>query len=129
MAARTIDEIERGKVYTDLLITARPAGNLTLPIIVIKGAAPGPTLTVVAGIHPTEYAGIEAALRLARGLSPDEVKGRVVILPFVNLAGFNARAPGCRPADLVDVWSAFPGEHGASVTYAVARGLLEKVVR
>jgi len=129
MTVKSIDEVGAGKTYTELLVAARPAGNHSLPLVVIKGKSPGPTLTIVAGVHPTEYAGIEAALRLARDVSASEVKGRIVIVPFLNIAGFNSRAPGGSPEDLVDVWRVFPGMSGSSITYVVANEVFEKLIK
>ena len=129
MTVKAIEEVGKGKTYTELLISARPAGSLALPMAVIKGNAPGPTLTIIAGIHPTEYAGIEAALRVAKNVVPSRVKGRLVVLPFLNLAGFNSRTPGGSPEDLLDVWRVFPGAAESSITHEVARQVFEKVVR
>lgn len=129
MTVKSIDEVGPGKTYTELLVTARPAGNHSLPLVVIGGRSQGPTLTIVAGIHPTEYAGIEAALRLAKDLDPSEVRGRVVIVPFLNVAGFNSRAPGGSPEDLVDVWRVFPGMSGSSITYVIANEVFEKLIK
>lgn len=119
----------RGRYYTHLAIRERAAGSLSLPMIVIRGRSARPTLLVTAGSHPTEYAGVEAALRLSRRLNPMKVRGRVIIVPFVNLLGFNARAPGGCPEDLVDIFSAFPGRSGGTLSHSIARELFEKVVR
>lgn len=119
----------KGRYYTNLPIRDRAAGSLSLPMIVVRGKSARPTLLVTAGSHPTEYAGVEAALRLSRTLNPKKIRGTVIIVPFVNLLGFNARAPGACPEDSVDIFGAFPGTGGETVSYAIARELFEKVVR
>lgn len=129
MSVEDIDKVGEGKTYTELSILERPAGQHSLPVVVIKGKKAGPTLTVVAGIHPTEYAGIEAALRLAHSLSAADVSGRVVIVPFLNVTGFNSRMPGGSPEDMVDVWRVFPGSRGSSITYAVAHEVFQKLIQ
>jgi predicted deacylase len=118
-----------GRHYARLTIRDRAAGFLSLPMVVVRGRSDHPTLLVTAGSHPTEYAGIEAALRLSRRLNPRKIRGRVIIVPFVNLIGFNARTPGGCPEDSVDIFGAFPGYEGGSVSYSIAHGLFEKVVR
>ena len=118
-----------GRYYTHLAIRNRAAGSISLPMIVIRGRSARPTLLVTAGSHPTEYVGVEAALRLSRRLNPKKIRGRVIIVPFVNILGFNARAPGTCPEDSVDIFSAFPGMGGGTVSYAIAHELFEKVVR
>ncbi len=55
-------------------------GNETrMPIGVIKGHKPGERITVFGGQHGTEYAGIEAAMRLYREIDPKDVTGTIVI--------------------------------------------------
>ena len=41
-----------------------------------------------AGLHPFEYAGMEAAIRLSKNIDPSGVKGALVIIPIANVAGF-----------------------------------------
>ncbi len=50
-----------------------------MPIGIINGATPGERITVFGGQHGTEYAGIEAAMRLYRETDPAEVTGSIVI--------------------------------------------------
>ena len=126
---QTFDKMGEGKTYTELFVAQRPAGNLSLPVVVLKGRQAGPTLTIVAGIHPTEYAGIEAALRFAHETDAADVNGTVIIVPFLNLAGFNSRTPGGSPEDMVDVWRVFPGNTVSSITYTVAHEFFQRVVR
>ena len=47
----------------------------TWPYIAISGRVSGPTVLVTAGIHAAEYTGVEAAIRLGRGIDPTH--GRV----------------------------------------------------
>lgn len=50
-----------------------------MPIGLIEGARPGERITIFGGQHGTEYAGIEAAMRLFRELDPADVSGTIVI--------------------------------------------------
>src|SRR5438270_1211849 len=59
-----------------------------VPVIVINGARPGPTLALVAGAHGTEYASIIALEKLAQSTAPSEVSGTLIILPLLNTASF-----------------------------------------
>ncbi|MBZ5498692.1 MAG: succinylglutamate desuccinylase/aspartoacylase family protein [Acidobacteriia bacterium] len=54
----------------------------------INGEKAGPTLVVTAGVHAAEYASIAAVLDLGRNLGPDNLRGRVVVVPVLNVAGF-----------------------------------------
>lgn len=50
-----------------------------MPIGLIEGARSGERITIFGGQHGTEYAGIEAAMRLFRELDPADVSGTIVI--------------------------------------------------
>ncbi len=54
-------------------------GERRMPIGVIHGARPGERITVFGGQHGTEYAGIEASMRLFRETDPSDVTGTIVI--------------------------------------------------
>lgn len=54
-----------------------------LPIACIANGA-GPTVLVLGGTHGDEYEGQVAALRLARDLRPEQVSGRVIVLPCLS---------------------------------------------
>ncbi|MCX6820164.1 MAG: succinylglutamate desuccinylase/aspartoacylase family protein [Candidatus Adlerbacteria bacterium] len=61
-----------------------------LPVADITGAKAGPTLLVTAGLDGDEYAGIEAAYAAAEKYSDGNFSGRLIILPLVNMPGFEA---------------------------------------
>src|SRR5438067_792725 len=72
------------------MIMMRPAiAALRREIGRIVGAAPGPTLVAIAGIHGNEPAGIEAARRIFARLGPADVRGELVVFAG-NLAGLQA---------------------------------------
>ncbi len=50
-----------------------------MPIGLIEGATPGERITVFGGQHGTEYAGIEATMRLYREIDPADVTGTIVV--------------------------------------------------
>src|SRR5215212_10430437 len=56
-----------------------PGTSIQLPLTLIHGARPGPTLLVTGGIHGGEYPGIEAAIQLARALDPAEMSGSAIV--------------------------------------------------
>src|SRR5579875_3238387 len=64
-----------------------PAGSdaaAKIPVIVINGAKPGPTIAMVAGSHGTEYASIIALQQLAQTADPARISGALIIVPLVN---------------------------------------------
>ncbi|MCU0501580.1 MAG: succinylglutamate desuccinylase/aspartoacylase family protein, partial [Anaerolineae bacterium] len=79
-------------------------------IFLINGAEPGPTLVVTGGVHAAEYASIAAALDLGRNLQPQGLKGRVIVLPVVNVPGFGPRSIYINPLDGKNINRCFPGD-------------------
>ena len=66
--------------------TSDAGEEIRLPIGVIHGASPGERITVFGGQHGTEYAGIEAAMRLFRETDPADVTGTIVVSMATNEA-------------------------------------------
>lgn len=82
--------------------------------VAIELAAPesGPTVVVTANVHGDECNGIRAVQRLEQKLRAALTRGRVVLYPSLNAAGFAARTRFF-PVDGSDLNRAFPGdEHG-----------------
>jgi predicted deacylase len=57
--------------------------HLFIPIVAISGGE-GPTALVVGGVHGDEPEGQVAALRLAHETQPDQVPGRLIIVPCAS---------------------------------------------
>ena len=83
-------------------------GWIPIPIAVIRGG-PGPDVLLTAGNHGDEYEGQIALLKLMRELEPSTVRGRVIIVPRLNLP---AAAAGRRtsPLDGGNLNRLFPGD-------------------
>lgn len=58
-----------------------------VPVVVMKGAQPGPKLLVTAGVHGDEYNGIAVAHRLGNEIDPATLRGTVTLIPGVNTPG------------------------------------------
>jgi len=61
------------------LVTAAelPIGRVKIPLTIINGEEPGPTLMLSAGIHGTEYPGIKGAQIIAQETEPLKLTGRM----------------------------------------------------
>jgi N-alpha-acetyl-L-2,4-diaminobutyrate deacetylase len=83
-------------------------GTIAVPIVVVAHGT-GPTVLLTAGNHGDEYEGQVALLDLARSLAPEQVQGRVILLPAMH---YPACAAGKRlsPLDGRDFNRCFPGE-------------------
>src|SRR3954466_16145134 len=58
--------------------------NILIPITLVNNG-PGPTLLALGGNHGDEYEGPVALMKLARSLQPQQVHGRVIIIPALNI--------------------------------------------
>lgn len=95
--------------------------NVLIPITVIAQGK-GPTVLVLGGNHGDEYQGQIAAMKLARELTPEMVRGRIVLIPSLN---FPAARTSTRlsPLDGMNMNRAFPGQPEGAVTSQIAHYL------
>ena len=105
-----------------------PDGNVELPLRIISGIKPGPTLAITAGVHGSEYCAIVAAHSLARELDPDQMSGTVAIIPLVTKAAFEARTRWVNPVDGVNPNRAFPGKVDGSMSYQIAHAVFTELI-
>ncbi|MFL5260059.1 MAG: succinylglutamate desuccinylase/aspartoacylase family protein [Hyphomicrobiales bacterium] len=95
------------------------------PAVEIIGERPGPRLAIIAGIHVNETSSIEATLRLQRALDPGSLRGRISIIPIVNLPAIPSRSQYVCPLDDKNINFSFPGKPDGTFSEAVAYALLE----
>lgn len=101
-------------------------GALLIPIIVIKHGV-GPTVLLVGGVHGGEYEGPVSLLKLCRELQPEQVHGRVIILPALNLPAVQA-GKRTSPIDDKDMNRVFPGRWNGTVTEIIAHYVHEAIL-
>jgi predicted deacylase len=99
-----------------------------LPLWLINGDEAGPTLVVTGGVHAAEYASIAAALELGRGLDPTGLRGRVIVVPVVNLPGFAARSIYICPLDGKNPNRVFPGDACGTASEQIADWIFRNVI-
>ena len=108
-----------------------PAGGdpgTFLPVTVVHGAHPGPVLTLIAGVHGSEYAPILALQRLRPLLDPTELEGTVVLVHLANLPAFLGRTIYFSPDDRKNLNRSFPGKADGTLTERLAHVLTEKII-
>jgi predicted deacylase len=116
------------KSFHSLTVGQTPAGEFSLPLTAIRGANPGPTVSIIAGIHACEYIGPVTCLRLAELIDPGELRGTLLIVPVVNLRSFELRTPFVSPLDGKNMFTLFPGDPNGSFSEQVAFAISEKLV-
>lgn len=103
------------------------SGFLDAALWAARGATPGPTLCVVAGIHGDEINSVEIARRSFHAVDPQKLTGTLITVPAGNSLGF--RTMNRYMIDRRDLNRAFPGSERGSVTSIVANALFERVIR
>ncbi len=110
--------------YRTLRFAAPSLAGYAWQAIDIVGLADGPTLAVMAGIHPNEVAGIEAAYRLAERIDARALRGTLTIIPIVNQPGYQIRTESLCPVDSKNINFCFPGRPDGTFSEAIADAIL-----
>lgn len=94
--------------------------RVRIPVCVIAGARPGPTLALFGGTHGDEYEGPVALKRLIHDLDAGAVgAGRLIIVPVLNVPAFAADRRES-PLDGGNMNRVFPGDPKGSITRRIA---------
>lgn len=102
-----------------------------IPFTVIRGVEDGPTLCITGGTHPTEYGGINAAIRVSNEVKVEDLKGRLIVVPVVNMPGFWDRNYLC-PTDGVNISISYKkggksdGTLGEMIAFRILHQILSK---
>ena len=100
-----------------------------IPVTVFHGAEPGPVLTLIAGIHGSEYSPILSMQRLPGLLDASEMAGTLAIIHIANMPAFQGRTIYFGPNDLKNLNRSFPGSETGTVTERIAFTLTQEVMR
>lgn len=112
---------------------ASPVGQpWFVPVVVVKGAQPGPRLMLTAGIHGDELNGIAVLHRLAATIDPAQLAGTVTMVPGLNPPGLMQSSRQWTPD-----WSRgapnlnreMPGKEGGSAIADYAGRLWNRLIR
>lgn len=121
----TVDYTRPGKqlghLYVPYSYNLGGWANLMLPVAVIA-RGDGPTVLVLAGNHGDEYPGQVAILRLIRELTPEQVTGRLILIPTLSMPAAKA-ATRLSPLDGKNFNRCFPGDPAGTPSEVVAHYL------
>ena len=99
-----------------------------IPVTIFHGKNSGPVLTLIAGIHGSEYSPIVSMQRLPKLLDPAEMSGTLIIVHIANMPAFRSRTIYIGPNDLKNLNRSFPGKPNGTVTERIAHVLTEEVI-
>ncbi|MCC6945290.1 MAG: succinylglutamate desuccinylase/aspartoacylase family protein [Thermomicrobiales bacterium] len=107
---------------------SRPDGTpLSMPVMGIAGARPGPVLGLVTGIHGDEYEGPEAVREILQSIQPDELSGGIIATPIANVPAYEVFGRAA-PVDGLDLNRQFPGNAAGFLSPRIAETLVREVV-
>jgi predicted deacylase len=92
--------------------------GLEVPLLILRGAAPGMTLCLTAGVHGDELNGVEIVRRVFQTVDVDGLRGTIVGLPVVNVHGL--RSGSRYLPDRRDLNRYFPGQTSGSAAARIA---------
>jgi predicted deacylase len=117
-------EIARGY----LTIGETPTAPIQVPVVIINGARPGPTLCLTAGVHAAEYPAIDAVIRTIQSLNPATLSGTVIAVPVVSMQMFQNRTGFLSPIDGLNLNRTAPGRADGSISEILVHVLLTEVI-
>lgn len=100
--------------------------GLTMPVHVINGRRPGPTLFITGALHGDELNGVEIVKRVIGGSSLKRLRGCLLAAPIVNVFGFINRSRYL--PDRRDLNRSFPGREKGSIAARLAYLVTQEIV-
>jgi hypothetical protein len=111
-----------------LSIGETSSGPLRIPVVIINGDEDGPVLCLTAGVHATEYAPIDAVMRVVQSLDPHGLRGAVIAVPVANMRMFESRSGFVTPLDGLNLNKVSSGRRDGSISEILAHVLLEEII-
>lgn len=102
-----------------------------IPIILVNGVRPGPTLYLGAAIHANELTGVEIIRRIVSEIDPQHLAGAIIAVPTQNPLAFRAKhpvTPYYYQKEVTDMWAALPGNPDLGLTEIMAHVLVREVI-
>ncbi|PYO68389.1 MAG: succinylglutamate desuccinylase [Gemmatimonadetes bacterium] len=117
---------EKGSGFVDV-----PAGvdsGTRVPLTIVRGKDPGPTLALIAGTHGDEVAPVIALQRVRRELDPVRLAGTVLLVHVANLPSFLRRTIYYSPIDGKNLNRVYPGKRDGTVSERIADAITREII-
>jgi hypothetical protein len=99
-----------------------------IPVTIINGTKSGPVLTLIAGMHGTEYVPIITLQRILAIIDPKEISGTIIMVHIANVTSFKERRIYFNPVDGKNLNRQFPGNKEGTITERIANIIDRKSV-
>jgi len=122
------DRVARGtRARLEVRVARMPQGSWSsMPVVVLHGARPGPTMWVSGALHGDELNGIPITRELVTRIDPAELSGTLIAVPIVNV--FGVINDSRYLPDRRDLNRSFPGSRRGSLASRLAHLFFESVV-
>ena len=104
------------------------SGPIQFPVVIANGTEDGATLCLTSGVHATEYAPIDAVMRIVQSIDPATLRGALIAVPVVNVRMFDARSGFVSPFDGLNLNKVAPGRADGSISELLAKVLLDEII-
>jgi uncharacterized protein len=99
---------------------------LSIPLEVVHGRRPGPTLFLSAALHGDELNGVEIIRQILGRVDCEKLSGTLLAVPIVNVFGFVEQSRYL--PDRRDLNRSFPGSNSGSLAARIAHLFMKEVV-
>lgn len=117
---------ERASGFLD--VPAAGDSGTRIPITVVRGASPGPTLALIGGTHGSEVAPILALQRVRALVDPRQLRGTLLIVHVANLPSFLGRTIYYSPIDRKNLNRVYPGNASGTVSERIAHRITTEII-
>ena len=116
------------KVSGTIAIAPRGDSGTVVPVSVLRGRVPGPTLALIAGTHGSEVAPIVALQRLRAQVDPAELRGTLVLVHVANMPSFLGRTIYYSPVDGKNLNRVYPGRADGTISDRIAFAITNEII-
>src|SRR6266571_4031451 len=117
---------EKGSGFID--VPAAVDSGTRVPLTIVRGKDPGPTLALIAGTHGDEVAPVIALQRVRRELDPARLSGTILLVHVANLPSFLRRTIYYSPIDGKNLNRVYPGKRDGTVSERIADAITREII-
>lgn len=102
MASKTIKKFPVKDVHNNF--------ETFVPVGIVEGKNPGPTLAAIGAVHATEYSALEGVARFWKSLDPESLSGNVYVVLAADVTALCKHTQYTNPIDGKNLNRVWPGK-------------------
>lgn len=110
-------------------VTDADGAKVSIPVGIARGGSDGPALTVIGGVHGTEYAAQDAVLKFWSELDASELSGTVFVVLMADPTAVVGRSAYVSPSDGKNLNRVWPGDPEGSMTERIAHLITSEFIQ